>query len=179
MILSKPLLRRRQEKCFWNNRDICTNFWNCKLFPPCFRLILVGFSLRILRIETQLSMHETFYAWIKPKSVKKFKRCTSWKIWSPCFLFWKISTRNFFYSTFYTEPNWTCFEDCFNNVIRTVKSYDCCFIRGRYLSEYELIERHEAHLDPCFLLQASQRFTKNICVQLCYFCWWYCFVYFK
>jgi len=70
-----------------------------------FRLNLVEFSLRILRIETKLRMHETFDAWIKPKSVKIFKRCASWKTWSPCFLFWKISTRNFFYFLYWAKLN--------------------------------------------------------------------------
>jgi len=58
MLLSKPLLRRRHKKCFWDNRDICTNLWNCK-----FLHIISDWtwhdSLRILRIEMQLRMRKT------------------------------------------------------------------------------------------------------------------------
>jgi len=35
-------------------------------------------------------------------------------------------------------------------MIRTVKSYDCRFILGRYFSEYELIEKYEANNLQCF-----------------------------
>jgi len=34
-------------------------------------------------------------------------------------------------------------------LIRTVKSYDFCFILGRYFSEYELIETYEANNLQC------------------------------
>jgi len=34
-------------------------------------------------------------------------------------------------------------------MIRTVKSYDCYFILGRYFSDYELIETYEANTLQC------------------------------
>jgi len=128
-ILPKSLLRRRHEKCFWDNRDICINFRNCKLFAHYFRLNLARFSLRILRIEMQLRMRETSDAWMRPESVKKFQLehiLKNRKSLLPSF-YTNIYGKLFF--TTCTERNWTCFEDFLNNMIRTVKSYDCYFIQ--------------------------------------------------
>jgi len=109
-VLSKPFLRRH-EKCFWSNRDICTNFWNYKVFAHYFKLSLAGFSLRSLRIEMQLRMRETSDAWIRRDSVKKFQMVHILKNMKSLLpSFFKNLDDNFFFTSC-TEPNWKCFED--------------------------------------------------------------------
>ena len=147
-ILSKPLLRRRHKKCFWNSRDISTNFRNCKLFAHYFRLNLVGLSLRILRIEIQLRMRETSDAWIRPESVKKFQMVNILKNRKSLLPFFsKTSTRNVFYFLYWATLN--LLWEYFDNVTHIVKSYDCHFILERYFSEYELIETNKANNLQC------------------------------
>ena len=139
-ILSKPLLRRRHKKCFWNSRDISTNFRNCKLFAHYFRLNLVGLSLRILRIEIQLRMRATFDAWIRPESVKKFQMVNILKNGKSLLLFFP----KFRQETCFTSYTLNLLWEYFVNATHIVKSCDCHFILKRYFSEYELIETYIA-----------------------------------
>jgi len=139
MILSKPL------KCFWNNRDICTNFWNYKLFAQYFRLNLAGCSLRILRIcaYTKRLTREK-----DQNPLKIFKWGTSWNIGSPCFLpFQKSPRESFFDFIYWAKLN--VFRGFFKNMMHTVKSYDCYFILRRYFSEYELVQTYETSNLQC------------------------------
>jgi len=72
--------------------------------------------------------------------------------------FSKISTRKFFYFIYWAKLN--VLEDFFNNMIHTVKCYDCYFILGRYFSEYELVETYETNnLQYSYSPNKSSRFS--------------------
>ena len=134
MVSSKPLVRRRHEKCFWHNRDICTNFWNCKLFAHYFRLNLAGCSLRIVRIEIQLRVRETSYVWIRPGSVKKFQMVHILKYRKSLLAFFSFKNldEKLFFLPILSQTK-RGLRSFFDNMIRTVKICDCYYTRKIFL----------------------------------------------